>query len=209
MTKFHFNFLFSKAWFQALTHANLITGFKTCGVYPLNRSAISVLPGGSTLSSNDDPSHVVASSDENIPTFNRTNEDGEVNLCNNELDGNALEMENLVDNVVFNSEQEELFQKLFEEGYNLCTDPHYNHWLEISHPEVSLLNEKASFSDIDPSGSTAEVTTEGKDFEFELNSPKEQLLIQELQTPPLIPLVSPHLHCFTVHLLIVLHCPSS
>ena len=49
VTKFNFNFLFSKAWFQALTPANLIAGFKTCGVYPLNRSAISVLPGGSTL----------------------------------------------------------------------------------------------------------------------------------------------------------------
>ena len=128
MTKFNFNFLFSKAWFQALTPVKLIAGFKTCGVYPLNRSAISVLLCGSTLSSKDDPSHVVASSDEN-----------------DELDGNALEMENLVDNAVFNSEQEELFQKWFEEGYNLCTDPHYNRWLEINHPEVSLLNEEATF----------------------------------------------------------------
>ena len=139
----------------------------------MNHSAISVLPGGSTLSSNDDPSHVAASSDENMPTFNRTKEDSEENLCNNELDGNALEMENLVDNAVFNSEQEELFQKRFEEGYNLCIDPHYNHWLEINHPEISLLNEEASFSDIDPSGSTAEVITEGKDVEFELNSPSQ------------------------------------
>ena len=95
---------------------NLIAGFKTCGAYPLIRSAISVLPYGSTLSSKYDPPHVVASSDENIPTFNRTNEDSEENLCNNELDGNVLEMENLVDNAVFNSEQEELFQKWFEEG---------------------------------------------------------------------------------------------
>ena len=73
----------------------------TCGVYPLNRSAISVLPGGNTLSSNDDPSHVAASSDENMPTFNRINEDSEEKMCNNELDGNALGMENLVDNAVF------------------------------------------------------------------------------------------------------------
>ena len=98
---------------------NLIASFKTCGVYPLNRSTISVLPGGSTLSSNDDPSHVVASSGENMPTFNRINEDSEENLCNNELDGNALEMDNLVDNAVFNSEQEELFQKRFDEGSSL------------------------------------------------------------------------------------------
>ena len=72
----------------------------------------------------------------------------------------------------FNSEQE-LFQKWFEERYNLCIDPHCNHWQEINHPEVSLLNEEASLLDIDPSGSTAEVTTEGKDFEFELNSPSQ------------------------------------
>ena len=73
----------------------------------------------------------------------------------------------------FNSEQEELFQKWFEEGYNLCIDPHCNHWQEINNPEVSLLNEEASLSDIDQSGSTAQVTTEGKDFEFELNSPSQ------------------------------------
>ena len=108
----------------------------------MNRSAISVLPGGTTLSSNDDPSHVVASSDENMPTFIRTNEDSEENLCNNELNGNALEMDNPVDNAVFNSEQDELFYKRFEEGYNLCTDPHYNCWLEINHPEVFYLMKK-------------------------------------------------------------------
>ena len=89
MTKFNFNFLFSKAWFQALTLVYLIACFKTYSVYPLNCSAISVLPCGSTLSSNDDPSHVVASRDGNMPTFNRTNEDSE-NLCNNELNGNAI-----------------------------------------------------------------------------------------------------------------------
>ena len=56
ITKFNFNYLFSKAWFQALTPANLIAGFKTCGVYPLNRSII-VAPCSSNVSgSDDDPS---------------------------------------------------------------------------------------------------------------------------------------------------------
>ena len=100
VTKFNFSFLFSKALFEALTPANLIAGFKTCGVYLLNRSAISVVLYGSTLSSNDDASHVVASGDENMPTFNRTNEDCEENFCNNELDGYAQEKENLGDNTV-------------------------------------------------------------------------------------------------------------
>ena len=44
ITKFNFNGLFAKAWGAALTPANLIAGFKTCGVYPYNRSAITV-PG--------------------------------------------------------------------------------------------------------------------------------------------------------------------
>ena len=35
ITKFNFNGLFSKAWVNAVTPANVIVGFKTCGVYPL------------------------------------------------------------------------------------------------------------------------------------------------------------------------------
>ena len=49
---------------------------------------------------------------------------------------------------------------------HLCTDSHYNRWLKINHPEVLKLNEEATFSDIDPSGSTAKLTTEGKDLEL-------------------------------------------
>ena len=70
ITKFNCNSLFSKAWFQALTPANLIAGFKTCGVYPLNRSAIIVAPCSSTVSgSDDDPSGSgsnVVSGDDNV-----------------------------------------------------------------------------------------------------------------------------------------------
>ena len=154
VTKFNFNFLFSKdPW-----------------CLPIESLVISVLPCGSTVSSNDDPSHVVASSDENMPTFNRTNEDIEENLCNNELDGNALEMENLVDNAVFHSEQEECFKSgLKKVTIFVLILTAVVGWK----PEVSLLNEEATFSDIEPSRSTAELTTEGKDLEFELNSPSQ------------------------------------
>ena len=37
---FNFNSLFSKAWLSAVTPANMISGFETCGVYPFNSSAI-------------------------------------------------------------------------------------------------------------------------------------------------------------------------
>ena len=42
ITKFNFNSLFSKAWLSAVTPANVIVGFKTCGVYPFNYSTIGV-----------------------------------------------------------------------------------------------------------------------------------------------------------------------
>ena len=32
--------MFSQAWLQSLVPANLISGFKTCGIYPLNRNAV-------------------------------------------------------------------------------------------------------------------------------------------------------------------------
>ena len=52
ITKFNLISLFSKAWFQALTSANLIARFKTCGVYPPNRSAI--IPCSNYVSGSDD-----------------------------------------------------------------------------------------------------------------------------------------------------------
>ena len=40
INKFNFNSLFSKAWLSAVAPANIISGFKTCGIYPFNSSAI-------------------------------------------------------------------------------------------------------------------------------------------------------------------------
>ena len=42
ITRFNFNMLFSQAWLKSLIPSNIIAGFKTCGVYPYDPSAISV-----------------------------------------------------------------------------------------------------------------------------------------------------------------------
>jgi len=52
VTKFTFNSLFSQAWLQSVTPANVIVGFKICCLYPLNRSAIKVIPLYSETSTN-------------------------------------------------------------------------------------------------------------------------------------------------------------
>ena len=43
----NFNTLFAKAWIASLTAANLIAGFRTCGIYPFNRLAIKIPGEGS------------------------------------------------------------------------------------------------------------------------------------------------------------------
>ena len=156
ITKFNFSYLFSKAWFQALTPVNLIARFKTCGVYPLNRSAIIVAPCSSNVSvSDDDPSgsvsnvvsgddNVAASGDDNIATSDGGNDVCD-NLSSDESNGillgdNLPDSEHPLRTAPFDTEQEELFQRCFDEGYNLRTDPDYNRWLEINHPRVSPLS---------------------------------------------------------------------
>ena len=122
ITKFNFNSVLSKAWFQSLTPANLIARFKTCGVYPLNRTAIIVAPCSSNVSgSDDDPSgsgsnvvsgdnNVAASGDDNIATS-----DGGNDVCDNLSSDESNVGDNLPDSkhplrtLLFDSEQEEFF----------------------------------------------------------------------------------------------------
>ena len=53
INKFNFNLLFSQAWLKALIPANIVAGFRTCGVYPFNPASISV-PEESNNGSDDD-----------------------------------------------------------------------------------------------------------------------------------------------------------
>ncbi len=43
ITKLNFNLVFKPAWESAATPANLVNGFKKCGIYPFDPSAISIV----------------------------------------------------------------------------------------------------------------------------------------------------------------------
>ncbi len=164
ITKFNFNFLFSKDWLQTLTPANLIAGFKTCGIFPLNPSAITI---NSSSNTHSDPPTDTASREEKNECHNDVSdvsesfsieETGSVFL----YDGHPV-MEDPVCNTEFNSQQEALFRRRFEVGYNLNTDPKYNCWLEINHPELEQHSDHSSNQEtiqsvIDPSQPVAEIT---------------------------------------------------
>ena len=40
MNRFQFSSLFAKAWMRGVTPANIISGYKACGIYPYNPDAI-------------------------------------------------------------------------------------------------------------------------------------------------------------------------
>ena len=40
ITKYHFNEVFAKSWLKSMVPANIISGFKTCGICPFNSKAV-------------------------------------------------------------------------------------------------------------------------------------------------------------------------
>ena len=95
------------------------------------------------------------------------------------LGDNLPDSEHPLRTALFDTEQEELFQRRFDEGYNLRTDPDYNRWLEINYPEVlplsgHSLNQEASLSVLQPvstdTNETTKLTPEVEDLESEFES---------------------------------------
>ncbi len=43
ITKLNFNLVFKPAWESAATPANLVNGFKKCGIHPFDPSALSIV----------------------------------------------------------------------------------------------------------------------------------------------------------------------
>ena len=112
INKYNFNLLFSEAWLRAVIPSNIISGFRTCGVYPFNPSAVSVvacdnfMPQGSStaqMEEEDTPSIISGGDSGSSPHIS--------------------------------DEQEELYRRRFEEGYDL-EDAEYTRWLRRTHPEL-------------------------------------------------------------------------
>ena len=126
ITKFNFNSLFADAWLRAVTPANVMGGFKTCGVYPFNPAAIMV---PETENSNASSGEINASG--STDTSTATDRGSGVSEDNT---GSQV----LLPPLPFSEEQEALFAKRFEEGYDIYIDTDYIRWIELNHPEVNI-----------------------------------------------------------------------
>ena len=106
ITKFNFMELFSKAWMLTVTPTNITAGFRKAGIVPFNPDAIIPLDA---VESNEE----VSSPAEAIDKENSAN---------------------IANPPVFSAEKLELFNKRYEEGYDL-EDSEYSRWLEAYHPD--------------------------------------------------------------------------
>ena len=118
ITRFQFSALFSQAWSLAVTPANITAGFRTCGVYPFNPAAISI-PANPDKGKEDEPCSSVALSSSCSQDELHSGDSGA---------SSPLPVD-------FTPEQEQRFQRRFEEGFDVFTDSEYIQWLRINHPE--------------------------------------------------------------------------
>ena len=84
----------------AFTPLNILSGFKKCGIQPLNPGEVS---------------------DRSLAPSKAVSVQPSVSKCSSS-------------SVVFTPEQEALYEKRYEEGYDLDTDPDYVAWLNINYP---------------------------------------------------------------------------
>ena len=113
ITKFNFNSFFSKAWLQSVMPAIIIAGFKSCGVYPFSSSAIKVPSLQSGSSNTVVEGRPPCSNDEGSPATEISSTYNDVRV---DTDAEPSD---------FNAEQQQLYKKRFDEGYNLYIDPDY------------------------------------------------------------------------------------
>ena len=162
ITRFQFSSLFSQAWSAAVSPANIIAGFRTCGVYPFNPSAISATPH--TEHEYDTGTSVATSTSSSCD--DKVRQKSFRNEPKQQCDRTERDVVPPTSTALFTEEQERWFRIRFEEGFNVFMDDDYVRWLEIHHPE-SLPHSTpedftlaAHFSSVSPAAQVASVVTE-------------------------------------------------
>ena len=117
ITRYQFSALFGQAWFKGMTMQNIVSGFRTTGIYPLDRSA--VLPASEfrdrreSLAQQKGLNFIPLYS----PSHSRPQHSNVVNPA-----------------VLFTPEEMARFEHRYEEGYDI-PDERYQKWLSLYHPD--------------------------------------------------------------------------
>lgn len=109
--------LVAEAWPQSLTPLNIMSGFRKCGIYPINPGEVSDRQLAHVKTVQPKTSSLPHSSSLSSKSLNSEVDEASVPL-------------------VTTAEQQALYQARYEEGYDLF-DARYIAWLKIYHPEAA------------------------------------------------------------------------
>ena len=151
ITKFNFSELFSKAWLKTCSPDIICSGFRRAGVIPFNPEALMKRIPSNNEDRNIGCSNGSVGSDlsDNLMDVSEHSSEG----CVSGNDSTAI--------LRFSSEEEDLYSRRFEEGYDL-PDDRYCQWLCLYHPEVSSALQPLladSFIDVEPAISSNSQST--------------------------------------------------
>ena len=127
--------LLAVAWPLAVTPVNIMSGFKKCGIYPLNPGEVTdrqIVPSKATEQSQS----VSVPSPSNNPSEKVTDQPQSVSasLSNNPSETSGSDAVSTVPSQPINQDHERLFEKRYQEGYDVY-DEQYLEWLRHHHPD--------------------------------------------------------------------------
>ena len=147
VSKYSFSIVFGKAWLRGMTPSNIISGFKTTGIYPINRKALlhedeaaSVtktrrIPFLNSLSPNpvSSPPKTPAQVQPQVHLhFYPSTPHAPIGkeLQSNALSSNPVQSDLPIRRDSFTASEIARFERRREEGFDIGTDKHYNQWLK-------------------------------------------------------------------------------
>ena len=119
-TKFQFSSLLNKAWFQSIQPETIKSGFRKAKIYPFDATAIKPITASQVMVSAKDPTSIDTATQEAVEKLDESSS-STATSCK--------------ENISFTEDQVTLFQKRYDNGYNLYHDDIYVAWLQQEHPE--------------------------------------------------------------------------
>ena len=163
VTRYQFSEIFAKAWAKGMMMKNIIGGFKTTGVFPTNREAI--MPKSSPVKESntfDTPSLPKGTGIKFLPLhspFPSQKSRSKDRLIDD------VTMSPTVSDVTmkFTAEELALFERRFQEGYDIVDDSKYNAWLQKFHSKRDNRSRTDAPSSATSDGSSCRVKDKGDD----------------------------------------------
>ena len=128
VTRFQFSSLFNKAWFLSIQPHTIVSGFRKVDVYPFNSTAIKPYDNSSISNKIPEATPVM------MPAVTQPNEHSSVSRDG--FSEHSLEESGPgLSPVSYSEGQIKLFQRRYDNGYNIYDDQMYVSWLQQQHPD--------------------------------------------------------------------------